>query len=97
MEMLRISNVTLNVGDGTAGYVAAAPYDAIVVAAAAKEPPTALLDQLAVGGHLVIPLGGRESQVLTVITRTEHTYDTTPISECRFVPFVTGGVTSNQP
>ncbi len=90
LETLRIKNVTLNVGDGTAGYRAAAPYDAIVVAAAAKEPPAALLDQLAIGGRLVIPLGGRESQMLTVIRRTELTYDRTPVSECRFVPFVTG-------
>jgi len=77
-------SVHVKVGDGTRGWPEHAPYDAIAVAAAAPEPPPALLEQLAQGGRLVIPIGPPRGQILHVyrdggVTKTVH---------CRFVPLV---------
>jgi protein-L-isoaspartate(D-aspartate) O-methyltransferase len=85
---LGIRNVTMIVGDGAAGHVEAAPYDAIIVAAAAPHSPQPLLDQLAVGGHLVIPLGDRALQVLYSVERTADGYRDRTSGSCRFVPLV---------
>ncbi len=85
---LGIRNVTMIVGDGAAGYAEAAPYDAVIVAAAAPHPPKPLLDQLAVGGHLVIPLGDRALQVLYSVERTVEGYRDRTSGSCRFVPLV---------
>jgi protein-L-isoaspartate(D-aspartate) O-methyltransferase len=85
---LGIRNVTMIVGDGAAGHREAAPYDAIIVAAAAPHPPRPLLDQLAVGGRLVIPLGDRALQVLYSVERTAHGYRDRTSGSCRFVPLV---------
>ena len=79
-------NVALHVGDGTIGWSDHAPYDAIIVTAGAPpNVPKPLLDQLAVGGRLVIPLGSEESQVLKRIRRTESGFDEENLGECRFV------------
>lgn len=88
LTRLNVNNVTLIAGDGAAGYPSEAPYDAILVAAAAPKAPPALLQQLAVGARLVIPLGDQERQVLTVIRRTAGGCETASLGECRFVPFV---------
>lgn len=81
-------NVSLIVGDGSAGWPAEAPYDRILVAAAAPSCPQALLDQLAGGGRIVIPLGDSQSQVLqTLIRRGEQTIWEDLVA-CRFVPLV---------
>jgi len=63
-----IGNVSFLVGDGTLGWRAYAPYDAILVAAASPDVPAPLLEQLAPGGRLVIPIGDQQSQVLTLVT-----------------------------
>ena len=66
-----------------------APYDAILVAAASPEVPAPLLEQLAVGGRLVIPIGDREKQVLHLVTRRDaDQYDTTTLGDVRFVPLI---------
>jgi len=76
------------VGDGAAGYPPRAPYDRILVAAAAGEVPKALLEQLNSEGILIIPVGNAEHQVLQAIRRHGAKFTTTPLARCRFVPFV---------
>ena len=88
LDALGLDNVTFVVGDGARGYLEAAPYDAIVVAAAAPRPPAPLLGQLAVQGRLVIPVGDRTLQDLTIVARTERGYETSTAGACRFVPLV---------
>jgi protein-L-isoaspartate(D-aspartate) O-methyltransferase len=74
-------------GDGYFGWSEAAPFDAILVTAAAAEVPKPLLDQLKVGGHLVIPLGTDE-QVLTVVTKTSDGTTREPLLDVLFGPML---------
>ena len=88
LARLRCDNVTLLIGDGAHGHADGAPYDAIVVGAAAPRVPQPLTDQLAIGGRLVVPLGDRVLQELTIIERTVNGLRTTQAGPCRFVPLV---------
>lgn len=82
-------NVSVHVGDGTLGWPSGAPYDAILVAAGARAVPPALVEQLAIGGRLVIPVGPPDEQVLTRIVRTaEGALSHAALDRVRFVPFV---------
>jgi protein-L-isoaspartate(D-aspartate) O-methyltransferase len=81
-------NITVVCGDGSLGVAEDAPFDAISVAAAAPQTPSALVDQLADPGTLVIPVGTREDQNLRVIRKHNGRIDTRIISGCRFVPLV---------
>lgn len=81
-------NVHLVVGDGTLGWPPLAPFEGIVVAAASPDVPQPLVKQLDEGGRLVVPVGGRDSQVLTLITRAGTTFTTSALSEARFVPLI---------
>jgi protein-L-isoaspartate(D-aspartate) O-methyltransferase len=83
-----IRNVTVLVGDGTLGWRPFAPYDAILVSAASPDIPSPLVDQLAPGGRMVIPLGDRDSQTLTLVERHENAVRTSTIADVRFVPLV---------
>ena len=83
-----IRNVTVLVGDGTLGWNAYAPYDAIIVSAASPEVPQPLLQQLVPGGKLVIPLGDREYQTLTLIRREGDHYIRESLGDVRFVPLL---------
>lgn len=83
-----VTNVSLLVGDGTLGWGDYAPYDAILVAAGGPSVPPPLLEQLAPRGRLLIPLGERGAQVLTLIERTEHGLARHPVGGARFVPLV---------
>jgi protein-L-isoaspartate(D-aspartate) O-methyltransferase len=83
-----IRNVTVLVGDGTLGWRPFAPYDAILVSAASPEIPAPLVDQLAPGGRMVIPLGDREAQTLTLVERVGDAIRTSTIGDVRFVPLV---------
>jgi protein-L-isoaspartate(D-aspartate) O-methyltransferase len=88
---LKIGNVTQMVGDGTKGWPAQAPFQRIIVTAAAKEPPPALLEQLAVGGFMLIPLEETAvRQSLCKITRTQGGYEREDLLPVRFVPLVEG-------
>jgi protein-L-isoaspartate(D-aspartate) O-methyltransferase len=78
----------LVVADGTLGWPADAPYDRILVAAAAATVPPALIEQLAPGGILVIPLGSRDQQMLQAIHKIGDSPQRQPLSACRFVPLV---------
>lgn len=81
-------NVSMLVGDGTLGWSAYAPYHAILVAAGGPEIPPPLLEQLAPDGRMIIPLGARGGQKLTVVRRTAAGVLATPIGDARFVPLV---------
>jgi protein-L-isoaspartate(D-aspartate) O-methyltransferase len=80
------SNITVECGDGSLGYAAMAPYDAISVAAGAPEVPAALLEQLKESGRLVMPVGDPEEQELRVVTKREGNVIYQVASYCRFVP-----------
>ena len=87
---LDLPNVTIMHNDGTLGWKPNAPYDGIVVSAASPGIPQPLLDQLAPGGRLVIPIGSQTEQVLTLVTkhRQDEGHDQTPIHDVRFVPLL---------
>jgi len=76
----------VRVGDGYQGWPEHAPYDAILVSAAPDHIPQPLLDQLAVGGRMILPLGKKFSQDLMLIRRTHSGYERTPLLPVAFVP-----------
>jgi len=79
-------NIAVEAGDGSIGFPARAPYDAISVAAGAPDIPAGLMEQLADPGRLVIPVGGREDQELRVVWKRHGCIDTRVATLCRFVP-----------
>ncbi|MEN8374440.1 MAG: protein-L-isoaspartate(D-aspartate) O-methyltransferase [Gemmatimonadota bacterium] len=81
-------NVLVTVGDGSLGWARYAPYDAIIVAAGSPDVPPALIDQLAMGGRLIIPVGDREMQHLRVVRRHEDGLTVTDELACTFVPLL---------
>jgi protein-L-isoaspartate(D-aspartate) O-methyltransferase len=81
-------NVSILVGDGTMGWREFAPYQAILVTAGAPDLPTPLCDQLDEGGRMLIPVGGREEQVLTLVTRRGDAFERRDIGPARFVPLI---------
>jgi protein-L-isoaspartate(D-aspartate) O-methyltransferase len=88
LDALRYSNVAILTGDGTVGWSRYAPYDAVLVAAAAPSVPDALVDQLAEGGRLLIPIGGKDVQRLMLIRKTTAGIEEHEITTCVFVPLV---------
>ncbi|HET9990462.1 MAG TPA: protein-L-isoaspartate(D-aspartate) O-methyltransferase [Kofleriaceae bacterium] len=88
LRRANITNVTVHVGDGTLGWAPGAPYDAIAVAANAPSPPRSLLEQLAIGGRLVLPYGYDDHQRLVKITREAERFVETDLGAVRFVPLV---------
>jgi protein-L-isoaspartate(D-aspartate) O-methyltransferase len=91
LDELGYENIRVHVGDGTQGYAPAAPYDRIIVAAAAPSVPQALLDQLADGGRLVIPVGPRYSQRLEVWKRKGEQFTQSSNIPVVFVPLIGKG------
>jgi len=93
LAQLKINNVTTIIGDGWLGWPPQAPFDRIIVTAAALDAPAALLDQLKEGGRMIIPLGEtRDAQSLVQIDKTEEGLVETPLLPVRFVPLVHGRV-----
>ena len=88
LAALDYCNVQVHVGDGSLGWPQAAPFDAILVAAASPTVPAELGDQLAEGGRLVIPVGGGLDQELVVITRDGERFRRRPLCPARFVPLI---------
>jgi protein-L-isoaspartate(D-aspartate) O-methyltransferase len=88
LSRMGYTNVKVIVGDGSQGFLQCAPYDAIIVSAAAPELPHALVGQLAEGGRMIIPVGQADSQQLQLI-RVENGQPRIALRElCRFVPLV---------
>ncbi len=88
IKLCEVSNVSLLLGDGTYGWKAFAPYDAILVGAASPDVPQPLLDQLAENGRLLVPVGTKEEQQLLLITRKGDTFKRETLTPVRFVPLV---------
>jgi protein-L-isoaspartate(D-aspartate) O-methyltransferase len=82
------TTIYLSVGDGTEGLPLHAPYDAIMVTAAAPRIPEPLVEQLAPGGRLILPLESEWHETLVLVRTHEHGFDTTRLAECRFVPLI---------
>ncbi len=90
---LGLRNIRASYSDGTEGLPDFAPYDAIITTAATEKIPEALLEQLSPkGGRLVIPVGGRDRQTLTLVTRNGDSYEQEQLDSVIFVPLLTGQV-----
>lgn len=87
-DQLHYLNIVCKVDDGTMGWKANAPYDAIIVTAAGPAVPEALLDQLADPGVLVLPVGDRQSQELVIITKRAGQIERHTLEWVRFVPLI---------
>jgi len=83
-----VTNVSVLLGDGTLGWSAYAPYDAILVAAGGPAVPPPLVEQLAAGGRLLMPVGAHGAQTLTLVERLGVEIRQTPLGDARFVPLV---------
>jgi protein-L-isoaspartate(D-aspartate) O-methyltransferase len=88
LERLGYGNVHVHCGDGTLGLPELAPFDAILVAAAAPEVPEPLRSQLAEGGRMILPVGDAENQELLHIERHGNSFETRTLEACRFVPLI---------
>lgn len=93
LARLGYRNLRVVAGDGSRGFPEAAPYDAITVAAAAAQVPNALIQQLADGGRMIIPVGYDDAQQLHLIEKRESQVWTSLRELCRFVPLISGNGT----
>jgi protein-L-isoaspartate(D-aspartate) O-methyltransferase len=80
------TNVSMLLGDGTVGWREYAPYDAILVSAGGPSVPPALVEQLAEGGRMLVPVGSKEEQTLKLVTRRGVSVETRDVAPVRFVP-----------
>ena len=85
LDRLQYHNIAIQVGDGTIGWPEHSPFDAIMVTAGAPDVPRPLIEQLAVGGRLVIPVSDDDSQVLVRVTRHPSKFEEEQLGDCRFV------------
>ena len=88
LDKLHYHNVVMRCSDGTAGWQAEGPFDAIMVTAGAPEVPEKLLDQLAEGGRMVVPVGNQHSQDLIKLTRDKSGIHRSNLGGCRFVKLI---------
>jgi protein-L-isoaspartate(D-aspartate) O-methyltransferase len=93
---LRLTNVVTRIGDGALGWPEQAPFDRIMVTAAAAEVPARLAGQLAIGAHMVVPIGPTHGeQELVKVTRGEAGYVTKSLQAVRFVPLVSDAISDS--
>lgn len=88
LELLGYANVRVFTAGDALGWPAEAPYHAIIVTAGAPDVPSPLVDQLALGGRIVVPVGGRRIQQLVRATKEEQGVRIERLGECRFVPLI---------
>ena len=89
LDQLQLSNVNIKIGDGTVGWEDQAPFSGILVAAGSPDIPQKYLDQLEIGGRLVLPVGDQKQQILVRVTRKEKDYfEQEQMMGCRFVPLI---------
>lgn len=88
LKKLSINNVNVIVGDGTLGYEEKAPYNGIIVTAGAPDIPDSLLDQIAVNGKMVIPVGDKTEQRMIKITKGKKMIEKRDVCICTFVPLL---------
>lgn len=88
LESLGYGNVVVLQGDGSLGLPSAAPFDAILVAAAAPEVPAPLMEQLASEGRMIVPVGSPERQELVLVRREGEVFTRQPLERCVFVPLI---------
>ncbi|WP_457552405.1 protein-L-isoaspartate(D-aspartate) O-methyltransferase [Desulfobacula sp.] len=87
-DKLKYHNIVTRYSDGTQGWKQEGPFDAIIVTAGGQKIPAPLIEQLSVGGRLVMPVGGNFSQELLLVEKTEDKIKTTNLGACRFVKLV---------
>lgn len=90
LNLLSLHNISLRVADGHLGWEQQAPFDGIIVTAAPKQLPPQLIDQLAVGGRMIVPVGVDSEQMLHLITKTAAGVQIREIEKVRFVPLLVG-------
>ena len=88
LDKLGYTNIEVHLAERRLGWCQGAPYDAIIVTAGAPKVPQELLDQLAPGGRLVIPVGSRYEQDLLKVIKRDHKFTTQNLGPCRWVPLV---------
>ena len=91
LDSLGYDNVRVEAAGDSLGRPEDAPYDAIVVAAGAPKLPRELMDQLAVGGRMIVPVGSLQSQELMKVTRSAESFGISTLGACRFVPLIGEG------
>ncbi len=87
-DKLKYHNIVTRYSDGTQGWDSESPFDAIIVTAGGQVVPLPLIDQLSMGGKLVMPVGDNHVQELLKIEKTEHGINTTKLGACRFVKLI---------
>ncbi|MBB3210916.1 protein-L-isoaspartate(D-aspartate) O-methyltransferase [Herbaspirillum sp. Sphag1AN] len=92
LRPLRIANIRLHYGDGMLGLPQVAPFDGIILAAAGLEVPQALLEQLAIGGRLVAPVGARQQMLQLIVRVSQYEWLSETLEQCHFVPLRPGTV-----
>ncbi len=89
LDQLQLSNINIKIGDGTVGWEDQAPFSGILVAAGSPDVPQKYLDQLEIGGKLVLPVGDQKQQTLTrIIRKGEDCFERQQMMGCRFVPLI---------
>jgi len=92
LRPLRIANIRLHYGDGMLGFPQVAPFDGIILAAAGREVPQVLLEQLIIGGRLIAPVGERHQGLHLFERMAQHEWSSTRLEDCHFVPLRPGTI-----